>query len=315
MKRIITSILAVLIYSSLITAQTGDVKVDTIEIQLSDISIHSVLTQPADVDNIPIALIIAGSGPTDLNGNQPGVQNNCLKYLSDALVKNQIATLRFDKRGIANSAYPEFSESDLTIDQYAKDVQSIIKYLSTQGFSDIYVVGHSEGSLIGLIALQELKVKGFISIAGVGNSADIILKEQLKPQLPQDFYHSVEGIIDSLKNGYEVKDVPSQLYMLFRPSVQPYLISWFKHNPAELIGNMNTHALIVQGNKDLNVNVKEAKLLVDASINADYVEIENMNHVLKSIEGDIQENMASYRNPDLAINQKLVNTLIQFINK
>jgi len=314
MKSTLIIIFSILFYPFYVSSQILDKQVDTLTIQLSDISLHAVLSKPFNVNNFPIALIIAGSGPTDLNGNQPGVMNNSLKYLSDELVDNKIATLRFDKRGIGKSVYSDFSESKLTIDQYAEDVVSIIAYLKEKEYSDIYIIGHSEGSLIGLIALQELKIKGFISIAGVGNSADIILKKQLKPKLPPDFYNSVELIIDSLKNGDKVENVSPQLNMLFRPSVQPYLISWFKYKPTELIKNINYPTLIIQGNKDIQVDSEEAHLLLNANKNAKIVEIENMNHILKTINGSIQENIQSYTNPELEVNKNLIDALVNFIN-
>jgi len=144
MKSTLIIILSVLFYPFYVSNQILDKQVDTLTIQLSDISLHAVLSKPFNVNNSPIALIIAGSGPTDLNGNQPYVMNNSLKYLSDELVDNKIATLRFDKRGIGKSSYSDFSESKLTIDQYAEDVVSIIAYLKEQEYSDIYVIGHSE---------------------------------------------------------------------------------------------------------------------------------------------------------------------------
>lgn len=314
MKTTLIIFSSILFYPFYASSQVLDRQVDTLTIQLPDISLHAVLSKPLNVYNPPIVLIIAGSGPTDLNGNQPGVINNSLKYLSDELVDNKIATLRFDKRGIGKSIYSGFSESNLTIDKYAEDVVSIIAYLKEKEYTDIYVIGHSEGSLIGLIALQELKIKGFISIAGAGNSADVILKKQLKPKLPPDFFNSVELIIDSLKNGNKVENVSPQLNMLFRPSVQPYLISWFKYNPAELVKNINYETLIVQGNKDIQVDNEEAHLLLNANKNAKIVEIKNMNHILKTINGGIQENIQSYTNPGLEINKNLIDALVTFIN-
>ena len=314
MKTILIFILAILIFPYYLSAQVLDMKADTISIKVSDMSLHAVLTNPLNIDNPPIALIIPGSGPTDLNGNQPNVQNNSLKYLSNALVKNNIATLRYDKRGIGKSSILGLNESTLTIDSYANDVKDIVAYLKEKRYSNIYVIGHSEGSLIGLIALQELDVKGLISIAGPGNSADIILKKQLKPKLPPDFFTQVESIIDSLKNGKLVKNVSPQLNMLFRPSVQPYLISWFNYTPAELIKTIKCPILIVQGNKDIQVDKEEALLLANSNKKSKYVEIENMNHILKSINGEIQENIQSYNNPKLEINKTLIVTLINFIN-
>jgi len=315
MKQLVTTFLTILILSSFTLAKSAKTKTDTIAIELSDIAVHSVLSNPQNVKNPPVVLIIGGSGPTDLNGNQPFMQNNSLKFLSSELVDKGIATLRFDKRGVGKSSYPEFKESDLTIDQYAKDVKSMIKFLQDKSFRSIYIIGHSEGSLIGLIALQDIEVDGFISIAGAGNSADSLLKKQLKPKLPLSLYNSVELIIDSLKNGNYVKNIPQQLNTLFRPSVQPYLISWFNYTPAALTKNLSCPSLVIQGDKDIQTDLEEAQKLANATEKAKLVKIENMNHILKTIDGGLQENIQSYTNPELKINSELVNAIVNFINK
>jgi hypothetical protein len=290
-------------------------KEDTLFIKIDSVKIHSVLTQPKENQPTPLVIFIAGSGPTDLNGNSAMTQNNSLLYLSDSLVKKGMATFRFDKRGIAKSAYKGFKEKNLTIDRYVNDLVSIVQYAKKEkGFRDIYLLGHSEGSLIALIALQQIEVDGFISLAGAGSPADEILRGQLKPKLPEAFYSKVEIIIDSLKQGHRVKNVSPQLYNLFRPSVQPYMISWFKYNPVELIRKIDCPVLVINGTKDLQVGVKEAEKLAKASNNAKLVNIKNMNHVLKTIEGGQSENIKAYSNPELPVNQKLVQTITEFIN-
>jgi len=288
---------------------------DTVYVESDGLKIHTVLTKPEDIDISKLAIIISGSGPTDLNGNQPNMKNNSLLYLSKKIVSNGIATVRFDKRGVAKSSYNGFSESGLVVEQYANDVSSIINHYKQIGYKEIYLIGHSEGSLIGLISLQKTKVKGFISISGAGNSADILLKEQLKPKLPPDFYNQVEVIIDSLKNGQTVTNTPPQLNSLFRQSVQPYLISWFKYQPTELIKDIDCPSLIINGNSDIQIAVKEAELLNAAVSNSQLAIIDNMNHVLKEVDGDLQANIATYTNPDMPISDDLVQRIVEFIKK
>jgi len=299
------------INSLLLSAQVADTTI----VQVDGVGLFTVLTQPSVKNACPLALIIAGSGPTDLNGNQTNMKNNSLKYLSDELVKNNIATFRFDKRGIGKSSYPNFSEANLTFDRYVKDAAFLIDFCKKKGFSDIYVIGHSEGSLIGMLAAQIVPVKGFISVSGSGSPADEILKGQLKPQLPPAFYLNVEAIIDSLKNDMKVKNAPPQLYILFRPSVQPYLISWFNYAPAEQIAKLTCPIIILQGDKDIQVEPDEAKKLAAASGNSELVIIQNMNHLLKTIVGEMQENIESYTNPDLPVNPELVKNITNFITK
>jgi len=286
---------------------------DTMYISVDGVKLHAVLSKPEKNPKDFIVIMIAGSGPTDLNGNNPMMQNNSLLYLSEALNGEGIATLRFDKRGVANSAYIGFSEFDLTIDVYAKDVKSIIQEVKKFGFKKIYVLGHSEGSLIGLMALQSEKVDGFISLCGVGRTADEILRTQLKGKIAQVQYEKADSIMVQLKAGEKVKDVPFNLFQLFRPSVQPYLISWFTQNPVSLIKELNMPVMIVQGDKDLQVDIMEAELLHKAKPKAEYYIISGMNHVLKKIDGGQMANRASYNNALLPVHNQLPEIISSFI--
>lgn len=45
-----------------------------------------------------MAIIIAGYGPTDKDGNQPTMKNNSLKLLSVALSVNNVVKLYFGKK-------------------------------------------------------------------------------------------------------------------------------------------------------------------------------------------------------------------------
>jgi len=308
MKRSIFTIIGCML-ALYLTAQ----KTDTLFITIDGAKLHTVLTTPATAGKVPLAIFIAGSGPTDLDGNNPMMKNNSLRYLSDALVANNIATLRFDKYGIAKSADPAFDESKLTFDRYVNDVIALIDQMKAKGFTNIYLVGHSEGSLIGLAAAQKAKINGFVSVAGAGFPADEILKTQLKPQLPPDIYKQTVGLIDSLKSGNQVTSAPVALYSLFRPSVQPYMISWFKYSPVELMSKISCPTLIIQGDKDVQISIADAENLAKAAKNGKLVIVKGMNHVLKTISGDTQENMASYSNPALPVNAELSKAIIDFV--
>ena len=78
-----------------------------------------------------------------------------------------------------------------------------------------------------------------------------------------------------------VEVIHPHLYALFRPSVQPYLYSWFQFNPVTELAKLDIPVLIVHGSTDIQVDQSEAKLLARASVNASSVVIQGMNHVLK----------------------------------
>ena len=284
-----------------------------IELKTNSGSIYGTLLVPTDIKaKIPIALIIAGSGPTDRDGNNQMMKNNSLKQLAESLAMKGIASLRYDKRGIAESKQAGKSEADLRFDDYIQDATDWIKLIKQNPlFSKIIVVGHSEGSLIGMNAAKF--ADGFVSLSGAGNSADIILKNQIGAQ-GQQIQDMCFPILDSLKAGKTVENINPVLNNLFRPSVQPYMISWFKHNPQADIKQLKFPCLIIQGDNDLQISINDAKQLADVSKKNNLVIIEKMNHVLKIVDsGDRADNIAAYSNASLPIATALTEAIVKYI--
>lgn len=278
-------------------------------------TIYGSMLMPSQQGEVPVGLIIAGSGPTDRNGNSPVMKNNALKMLAEDLCKNNIATLRYDKRGIGQSQPAGLQESDLRFDNYVDDAVGWIHQLKTdKRFSKVIVIGHSEGSLIGMVASEKTHPDAFISIAGAGESADKLLKKQLKNQ-PDSVQHYAFPVIDSLAAGKTVDNINPTYNALFRPSVQPYLISWFKYDPKEEISKLNIPVLIIQGSTDIQVDQDNAFELLYAAKNVDLQIIEGMNHIMKKADPDRIKNMATYNNPDLPVMNELIQDIAQFIRK
>ena len=275
--------------------------------------IFGTLTTPKEFSKLPVVLIIAGSGPTDRNCNSSMLKSNAYKKLAYGLAENNIASLRYDKRGVAESKAALKNESDIRFDDYVNDAKEWIQLLKKdKRFSKVIVIGHSEGSLIGMIA--GFKSDIFISIAGVGQSADKTLKEQLSTQ-PEEVKNLSYPIIDSLKSGKIVKNVDPMLNNLFRLSVQPYIISWFKYEPQIEIQKLNIPILIVQGTNDIQVGVEDAKRLSKANPKSQLVLIDKMNHIFVTVEGDKQANIATYNDPTLPLAEGLVKDITDFILK
>ncbi len=317
MKRSIITAIAFLFISitAMATSNSDSTFIETsVILHTTTGDIFGTLTIPKKLNKIPVALIIAGSGPTDRNGNNQMMKNESLRMLAYSLSNNGIASLRFDKRGIGESMSAGKKESDLRFEDYINDAKAWIELLKKDDrFSKVIVIGHSEGSLVGMIASATL-TNGFVSIAGAGRSADKIIKEQLagQPKAVQDLCFP---IIDSLVLGKTVKHVNPSLYSLFRPSVQPYMISWFYYDPQAEIKKLNIPVLIVQGTNDIQVSEEEANLLSKANTHAQLVLIKNMNHIFKIIDGDKNENIASYNEPLLPISDELANSIVAFIKK
>jgi len=282
-----------------------------ITLQTKTGQLFGTLTTPKTLQKGPLALIIAGSGPTDRNCNNPAMTCDAYKKLAYGLAENGIASLRYDKRGIAESAAAVENESDLLFDNYVDDAKDWIQLAKKdKRFTQIVVIGHSEGSLIGMLAAT--MADKFISVAGPGQSADILLKEQLKAQ-PQEVQDTSFPIIDSLVMGKKVANVNPMVTSLFRPSVQPYLISWFKYDPQTEIKKLTIPTLIIQGTNDIQVSIDDAKRLSAANPASQLQLMDSMNHILRTVKGDREANLTTYNNAGLPLAEGLLKGISDFI--
>ena len=126
--------------------------------------IQGTLLETKETQSV-LAIIIAGSGPTDRDGNSSSIKGYYLKMLADGLHKNGVSTFRYDKRGVSKSLGNLKSTAEIRFSDYINDAKSIINHFKNiKRFTKIVVIGHSEGALIGMIASKSL-VDNFISIA------------------------------------------------------------------------------------------------------------------------------------------------------
>jgi uncharacterized protein len=281
-------------------------------------TLHGTLLVPAGVSGpLPVALIIAGSGPTDRDGNStmlPG-KNNSLKLLAEALATRGIASVRYDKRGIGASMGTATKESDLLFTTYVADAFGWLEHLRADPrFSRRIVVGHSEGSLIGAMAAQRSPVSHVVSLAGAGRPIAEVLDEQLSRGLPPALMTDARRILGELKAGRTVDSVPQPLLVVFRPSVQPYMISWLPIDPAQEFGRLTVPVLVVQGTTDVQVTVGDADRLAKGHPRVTLETIDGMNHVLKEVR-EASKQAASYSDPTLTLHPRLVESITRFVGR
>lgn len=264
---------------------------------------------------VPVVLLIAGSGPTDRDGNGPGFTPASLRQLAESLAARGIATLRFDKRGVGGSGSAMIPEARLTFEMLAEDVAGWMRLLANdRRFSRVIVAGHSEGALLGLVALREAPASGYISLEGPARPADEVIHDQLAKQLPAPLLAESDSILARLKRGVTADSTPTVLAALFRRSVQPYLISWFRYSARAEIARLTMPCLVVQGSHDLQVAPAEADLLQRANPRCQVVRIDGMNHVLKATPADMAGQMASYRGPGAPLAPGLVDAIVTFVS-
>lgn len=180
--------------------------------------------------------------------------------------KRGIASLRYDKQGIGGSRYrdPELykQEDRLRLADYIADAEALTDYLKERGFRKIILAGHSEGSLVALVAATESPdVAAVISLAGAGYPIDEILQfHHPRTDLLQSRTHPQRTIHPlPAQTRKTTEDIPAILQGIFRPSVQPYLISWMQYDPREVIRQVKQPVLIVNGDNDIQISADNAE--------------------------------------------------------
>ncbi|WP_296611562.1 alpha/beta fold hydrolase [Sphingomonas sp.] len=270
----------------------------------------------------PAILIIPGSGPTDRDGNNPlGVKGGVYRQLAEGLSAKGIATLRIDKRGMFGSKGAIADANDVTIAAYAADAHAWVDMLRAKtGRKCVWLLGHSEGSLVALKAAQDPKgICGVILVSGAGRPYGEVIRAQLRANPANaPLLAAGEAALDQLEAGKRVDGatLPAPLQPLFRDNVQGFLIEAFSYDPAKLAGAIKLPVLILQGDKDLQVAVTDAELLKRGQPAATLKLLPGVNHVLKPVDGDDRAaNAATYGNADLAISPAVPEAIAAFVRK
>ena len=275
-------------------------------------AIDAVLTTPPDVERPPVALLIAGSGSTDHDGNGPQIKPATLKKLSEQLVARKIATLRYDKRG-AGGWKPEFGRpEDFRFKDYVDDAAALVNYLRSSGkFSQVILVGHSEGGLVAILTARRVPVDRLALLVTAARRQGDLLKAQLeRKQIPPDVLQPIVKAIDAIMTGQIVD--PPPLGLAIAPSMQPGIASAFTEDPIDPLKLIERPTLIIGGGRDRQVARLDFVALSAASPLAKTLWLPDMNHVLVDVT-DENDDLAAYNQPERALDTVLIDSVANFI--
>jgi uncharacterized protein len=320
MKKIAFFILSVILFNAKAIAQDVTIDPSLTETPITAKTLSGVvsgsLVMPKTVtDKIPVMIIIADAGPTDRDGNnvKTGVNGNTYKLLANELGKKGIATVRYDKRFVGTST-TTIKESQLHIEDYSDDAVSLMTLLDNDArFSKTILFGHGEGALVAMLAGYDQSEKGFIIAEGFADRGEKIMSDAMKDK-PKFLADEFKAIMDSLKKGKTTDKVDPSLYYIARPSIQPFVMSFCRYDPIKSLKVIKVPILILQGTTDLTVPVTNGDRFKKAKSDAYYMQIKNMNHILKDAPADPDQNTATYDKPNLPLKPEMVNGIVEFIN-
>ena len=274
-------------------------------------AIDAVLTVPSDVERPPVALLIAGSGTTDHDGNGPQIKPATLKKLSEQLAARKIATLRYDKRG-AGGWKPEFGRpEDFRFRDYVDDAVALVNYLRDGGkFSKVILIGHSEGGLVAILTARRVPVDRLVLLATAARRQGDLLKAQLEKQLSPEMFQPIAKAIDDIMAGQIVDPPPAGLSI--PPPMQPGIASAFIEDPIVPLKLIEVPTLIAAGGRDRQLARLDFAALAAASPAAKTLWLADMNHVLVDV-ADEADDLTAYNQPERALDPDLIDSVAAFI--
>jgi pimeloyl-ACP methyl ester carboxylesterase len=290
-------------------------------IQSGTLALPGTLTLPANYrSQIPVALIVAGSGPTDRNGNSAGplrAQNNSNLYaiLAWQLADAGVASVRYDKRVIGDNL-SKLDIAQTSIDDFIADaIAGARKLLSDRRFSRVVLIGHSEGAELVLQAVNRgAPASGIVMLSGAGRPIAVVLREQLSRQFPPEELVRWDSAFARYLRGADASDVHPALRSLLVPVNRRFMQSWVKYDPAAEIARVKVPVLIVQGARDVQVSEADARALKAAHPPAELVVIPSANHVFRAAAStDVMSQRALYTDPTIPIVPELAPTIAAWI--
>jgi hypothetical protein len=299
----VTCVLAAMVFASHVAvADESKIRVGAIDAWLS---------MPSEVEQPPVALLIAGSGSTDHDGNGPQIKPGTLRKLSEALVARGIATLRYDKRG-AGGWKGEFGKpEDFRFKDYVDDAAALVSHLRASAkFSRVVVIGHSEGGLVAILTARRVPVDKLVLLAVAARKQGDLLKAQLEKKLPPEKFAAVAKAVDSIMAGEIVDPPPAGLAI--PPSLQPGIASAFTEDPIAPLQKIEEPILIVAGARDSQLARLDFLALSTAAFAAKTLWLPEMNHVLVDVTDD-GDDVAAYNQPDRPLDADLIEVVADFI--
>jgi uncharacterized protein len=303
------------------------------DIHFNNLAAHNqlagTLTLPKREGPFPAVVLISGTGHNTRDEDVWG--HKVFLILADALTREGLVVLRYDKRGVGGSSgdYDAATTADFT-----SDAEAAVTWLKTQPQIDarrIGVLGHSEGGIIApAVAAADKSVTFVIMIAGpsirgdklfvlqsamtakaYGAPDDYIAKRKI---FDQELYDAIlsapsessaldrakalvaHGVTDKIVDANEADTLPND-------DTTPWERYFLAYDPAPTLTRLTVPVLVLNGSLDVQVPAKENLVAARGALknnrNATVIELPGMNHLLQDAKtgapseyNDIEETMS-----------------------
>ena len=283
----------------------------------------------SELQYVPGVVLIAGSGPTDRDGNNPFVpaRIDLLKQLAELLADVGIASLRYDKRGIGASTHRagslEQEERFFAWANFVSDVRAahaeLLRHDEIKKYATGFV-GHSEGGLLALAAAAEMsggQPHALVLLSTPGRPLRDIVHDQVARNGPA-FVPEVDRILAEIaRTGRVPTGISPELQPLFPIYGGPFFQGALPFDPAATLARLDTACLVLQGGGDTQVVPPgDIQPLIDGlagrgSASGEVVVVPAVSHNLKTMATPVDAGFAGPVAPEIAA--KLTGWLAQVL--
>jgi uncharacterized protein len=317
---------------------------DEVTFPVGDMTVHGTFRHQSGQDRpVPGALLIAGSGPTDRNGNSAVVRGsiNTLQNLAQALSKDGVASLRYDKLGTGQTGLGRYAADPATIDlaAFQDEATAALNFLAGQSGVDrghLMVIGHSEGALyalhlataapgtappvraLGLVEPQSRRILDHVSLQAHAQADAAVKAGRLTATQAAENTGAIDKAIAEFRaTGTVPPDEPAGLKPIINAANARFLRQEDAVDPAEVAGKLarGMPVLVSCSDADTQITCEDVDHLVSglttAGTKTDYVHLIGVNHVLKE---DASKTPAGYTKP-LPFSTQLTGALAGFVKE
>ncbi len=232
----------------------------------------------SEIQYVPGVVLVAGSGPTDRDGNNPlaPVRIDLLKQIAELLARAGIASLRYDKRGIgASTAHPteslQVEERFFAWENFVGDVQAahaeLLRHNEIKPYATA-LLGHSEGALLSLAAIAAMGKRApyaLVLASPPGRPLRDIVLSQIERNRPRLLPSAERIMAATLETGHVPADVPPALQFIFPSYGGPFFSTALTFDPAKAVAGIDTPCLMLHGGADTQiVPMADIQPLIDA---------------------------------------------------
>jgi acetyl esterase/lipase len=301
---------------SVLNAFAGSVQEQSITFKSDDsITLAGTVTRPSGQNGskkIPAVLLIAGSGPTDRDGNQPpSIMTDVLKKIAHELASHGIASFRFDKRATHSNQLQWPTDAKLipkffSWQNHQADVRAAFASMrNSKGIDSrrVAILGHSEGGILAVSQAKLLSPKALILIGTPGRTFGEVLTEQISMLLEKqgasasikgDYLTKVTAIQKFIsENGQIPPDVPPGLKVLYPQSASLFLRDTLNLDPTTLVKKYPGPVLVLNGEFDSQVSPSRDAAMLFSTLQTRKSSVQTLlivpsaSHNLKKVNGPL----------------------------